>query len=134
MPDKEKLIELLDTIHHKPLGKTYQERIETIADFLIANGVTVQRWIPVTERLPEERVSIFAKNYGTSKWLPGMFKTISSDVIATVLLDDGRKIVREMHTTDGKWHMGGLITKGAVIAWMEKPAAYEQPKEDAYEN
>lgn len=41
MGDREKLIELLDTIHHKPLGKTYLERIETIADFLIANGVTV---------------------------------------------------------------------------------------------
>lgn len=42
MGDREKLIELLDNIHHKPLGKTYQERIETIADFLIANGVTVK--------------------------------------------------------------------------------------------
>ena len=28
--------------------------IENIADHLIANGVTVQRWIPVTERLPQE--------------------------------------------------------------------------------
>ena len=26
-----------------------------LAEFLIANGVTVQRWIPVTERLPDER-------------------------------------------------------------------------------
>ena len=26
---------------------------ERIADLLIANGVTVQEWIPVTERLPE---------------------------------------------------------------------------------
>lgn len=43
MPDKEKLIEILDTIHHKPLGKEYRERLETIADHLIANGVTVQR-------------------------------------------------------------------------------------------
>lgn len=42
MENKMRLIELLDTIHHKPLGKTYQERIETIADFLIANGVTVK--------------------------------------------------------------------------------------------
>ena len=28
------------------------------ADCLIANGVTVQKWIPVTERLPEEWVSV----------------------------------------------------------------------------
>ena len=27
--------------------------IEAIADHLIANGVTVQKWIPVTERLPD---------------------------------------------------------------------------------
>jgi hypothetical protein len=27
---------------------------EAFADFLIANGVTIQQWIPVTERLPEE--------------------------------------------------------------------------------
>ena len=49
MTDREKLIELLDGIHHKPMGKTYKERIESIADHLIANGVTVQEWIPFTE-------------------------------------------------------------------------------------
>ena len=27
--------------------------IENIADYLIDNGVTVQKWIPVTERLPK---------------------------------------------------------------------------------
>lgn len=26
---------------------------ENLADFMISNGVTVQEWIPVTERLPE---------------------------------------------------------------------------------
>lgn len=26
---------------------------DQVADHLIANGVTIQRWIPVTERLPE---------------------------------------------------------------------------------
>lgn len=59
MPDmKEKLVELLDEVHHKPLGKEYQERLGTIADHLIANGVTIQRWIPVTERLPESGVHV----------------------------------------------------------------------------
>lgn len=33
---------------------SYAQQLEIEADFLIANGVTVQRWIPVTERLPEE--------------------------------------------------------------------------------
>ena len=30
---------------------------EIIADRLIANGVTVQEWVPVTDRLPEEKVN-----------------------------------------------------------------------------
>ena len=37
---REKLIELLDEVHKKPLGKEYRERLGNIADHLIANGVT----------------------------------------------------------------------------------------------
>lgn len=47
MTEREKLLDLIDEaaeLHHS-------ER-ETIADYLLANGVTIQRWIPVTERLP----------------------------------------------------------------------------------
>ena len=61
MPNtREKLIELLDSVQdygffrstaEEPQGRV-MNRI--VADFLIANGVTVQQWIPVTERLPEE--------------------------------------------------------------------------------
>lgn len=32
------------------------ETVEDIASYLIDNGVTVQEWISVTERLPEEKV------------------------------------------------------------------------------
>lgn len=37
-------------------GKCYANncRIAEVANHLIANGVTIQRWIPVTERLPED--------------------------------------------------------------------------------
>ena len=31
------------------------ETVEDIASYLIANGVTVQEWIPVKDRLPEEK-------------------------------------------------------------------------------
>lgn len=48
MTMREKLIELLRDVQY--LGGLE----EKIADHLIANGVTVQRWIPVMERLPEE--------------------------------------------------------------------------------
>ena len=40
--------------YHAPNG--CQEGM--IADHLIANGVTVQKWIPVTERLPEEYTTV----------------------------------------------------------------------------
>lgn len=36
---REKLIDLLDKVHRKPLGKEYRERLGTIADHLIANDV-----------------------------------------------------------------------------------------------
>lgn len=32
--------------------------LERLADYLIANGVTMQEWIPVTERLPENDVMV----------------------------------------------------------------------------
>ena len=64
MDVKEKLMELLgdiylpmmdgpDVIGEYSIPHKFKEKI---ADHLIANGVTVQSWIPVTERLPEEKV------------------------------------------------------------------------------
>lgn len=35
------------------------ETVEDIASYLIDNGVTVQEWIPVTERLPERDKEVF---------------------------------------------------------------------------
>lgn len=46
---KEKLIDILECIGIYEVTMN----AELIADYLIANGGTVQRWIPVTERLPE---------------------------------------------------------------------------------
>jgi hypothetical protein len=48
MDVREKLVELL----LKMISPTIT--VGEQADFLIANGVTVQEWIPVTERLPED--------------------------------------------------------------------------------
>ena len=48
MNDREKLVELLDRFVDDDWYSS-----EEIAERLIAHGVTVQRWIPVTERLPE---------------------------------------------------------------------------------
>ena len=55
MDVKEKLVEILKQAPFE--GKVldewwWEEKIKMIADHLIANGVTVQNWIPITERLP----------------------------------------------------------------------------------
>ena len=61
MDVREKLVELLgniylpmmagpDTIGEYRIPHKFKEKI---ADYLISNGVTVQEWIPVKDRLPE---------------------------------------------------------------------------------
>lgn len=51
MTDKQKLIDILmDTL---PAENPWEGHVRDLVDHLIANGVTVQRWIPVTERLPD---------------------------------------------------------------------------------
>ena len=55
MDVKEKLIDILKQapFEGKVLDEWWlEEKIKMIADHLIANGVTVQNWIPITERLP----------------------------------------------------------------------------------
>ena len=51
---REKLIELVANARGNALWHNAPNPAEYVADMLIANGVTIQKWIPVTERLPEE--------------------------------------------------------------------------------
>lgn len=60
MNERERLIELLKEANTETTAKIERGEIndtitgwEFLADHLLANGVTVQRWIPVTERLPD---------------------------------------------------------------------------------
>ena len=57
MDVREKLVELIEQsgacFECFPVGDYEQEQIEKIANHLIANGVTVQEWISVKDRLPE---------------------------------------------------------------------------------
>lgn len=60
MDVREKLIEILKQAPFE--GKVldewwWEEKIKRIADHLISNGVTVQEWISVNDRLPEEKVN-----------------------------------------------------------------------------
>ena len=137
MADREKLIELLN--HDLCKGKTWKDCIlceyykrsqdcfnVAKADHLIANGVTVQKWVPVTERLPEEHDSIFAKLHGTKKWMPAMFRTISDNVLVCVEYKDGARKTEVTHTKDGEWNLAILHLQGKrVTHWMPLP---EPPK------
>ena len=119
---REKLIELLNGV----LTTEDVTSSKEVADHLIANGVTVQKWIPVTERLPEERDSIFKKMYGTKQWLPGMFCTVSDNVLALIEREDGTRCVRYMHTNGGEWNLDAMPWAKKVTHWMPLP---QPPKE-----
>jgi hypothetical protein len=83
-------------------------------------------WIPVSERLPEEHDSIFAKFKGTDNWKRGMFEKTSKYVIATVVFDDGTVLVEQAHTADGIWRTDKKVLGGTVVAWMDYPEPYKE--------
>ena len=62
MDVREKLVELIKDGIRKGLRAKGDDRLdysfEDVADHLIRNGVTVQEWISVDERLPENFISV----------------------------------------------------------------------------
>ena len=60
MDVREKLVKLLEGVKYC--------RVENAADILIANGVTVQEWISVDDRLPECCVSVLARCFYHGNW------------------------------------------------------------------
>ena len=50
MDVREKLVELCEDLETLPCCSTHEEQ----AEYLISNGVTVQEWISVDDRLPEQ--------------------------------------------------------------------------------
>lgn len=115
MTDREKLIELLKGALHIVMSN---EASEMIADHLIANGVTVQKWIPVTERLPVKESQAYEKEWAE---YPMYIVMIDKAFFPNALYFDWR---------DSKWfdfRSDGTIYEYEVTHWMPLP---EPPKGD----
>lgn len=108
---KEKLIELLDTIHHKPLGKTYQERIETIAEHLIKNGVKFATDTNVggNQISYDERKAIYAR----ALWARGQNTQM---VVAIEELSEVQKELCKMYRREGDMeHLAEEIADATIM-------------------
>lgn len=84
------------------------------------------RWIPVSERMPKEHDSVFARLKGTNKWSESMFEKTSYKVIVTVKYADGTLLTETAYTTDGKWKLTHPTFNGTVIAWQPFPDPYRE--------
>lgn len=96
--------------------------VERVIDARPAAGL--ERWPNWQHGKPPERMSIYYRWKGTDKWRPGMFETISKDVLITFSVPGGKRYVTIGCTIDGKWP-AGLRTNGRkVLAWAKLPEPY----------
>lgn len=95
MDVREKLVELLKTL---PTRNGYTD-LEDIADHLIANGVTVQEWISVDERIPQNFVSVLGYMTDAGEFPP----------------------VRECYTVGNAFFFPALGDVHPVSHWCEMP-------------
>ena len=103
---REKLVELLQH-DNCPLFMVFGDKVDVLADYLIAHGVTVQEWIPVEDRLPEPFTSVLAYVPSESP-LPLVHESYLVDETLWVCILERR-----------------LWKDGAVTHWMPMP---EPPK------
>ena len=92
----EKLIEIL----RKPIfPHELVDPTEAVADYLLDNGVTVQEWIPVDDRLPQNFVSVLGYMTDAGEFPP----------------------VRECYTVGNAFFFPALGDVHPVSHWCEMP-------------
>lgn len=107
------------------IGKTLEQQIadNKEATQMAIEALEKQRWIPVTERLPEEHEWIGTKHFGT---------TISDEVYVTFEAPDGQRFADHINFQNGKLsrsdeHRMKVVYKGAKpIAWKPQPEPYQE--------
>ena len=83
------------------------------------------QWIPVSERMPEEHESMFAKYYNTPKWNNSMWLKESDKMLVSIEVPGNEIIVDTAKMLDGKWFFGLSFVDKKVIAWMPLPKPFE---------
>lgn len=95
--DRDKLIELIEQA--EGLKNNDFPSVEEIADYLLANGVTVQEWISVDERIPQNFVSVLGYMTDAGEFPP----------------------VRECYTVGNEFFFPALGDVHPVSHWCELP-------------
>ena len=120
MDVKKKLVELLRYVGDNIMDFRTENFMESLASFLIDNGVMLQewipvtmpQWIPVTERLPIEEYEEYKEKWQDDEY-PGFLVMIEGALLPTHLYFDGEK-----------WYetFGGGKYDHQVTHWMNLPA------------
>ena len=111
---RERLIKLLQVPIYPHEAKS---PAEVVADYLLDNGVTIQKWIPVTERFPEDDLPKDSKRKQIKVLVA--YKTKSGVVVRTQIRNKG------LWGKPEKWDW--VKVSDPITHWMPLP---EPPKED----
>ena len=112
---KEKLMNLIVSDLPEKDQLANAEAASVLADHLIANGVTVQEWISVEERLPEERKSV----------VPALGSYSMPVLVVWERKCTGDRFVREGYTREGVFVNKTYNDEIRATHWMPLP---EPPK------